>query len=1366
MMLKSPIIVLLIVLINLLNLVELKAQTGPGGIEDTGGSSDLTVWLDANKLSNSDGTNVSSWTDQSGYSNTASAPSGNEPVFHTNVLNSHPIIRFTAANNDYFRISDDASLKPAKISIFVVGSYTSNSGNGDGWGPFVIKTDNYHWTNGYGLARWDKNEKIAFFVNKYNSNFISSSMSYNTSTIMSAVYDKSNVELFYNETSQGTDAYSSDISNSTNYLYVGVSSDDAGSGTKSPLDGDIAEVIILKREVNKAERIIIDNYLSAKYSINISNDYYSYQATHSNDLVGIGRVDASNTHTASMSAGILQIENPSSMGNNEFLLFAHDNGSISSWTTTEAPSVGNIERIEREWRLDETGDVGTVDFKISNSNLPALNSGYTKYGVMVDADGDFSTGAKVYELVSSGSYYVVTGVSIDDGDYISIAAIKPTIEFSESTSSADESISVSEDVVLNYIAGATVSVDYATSDGSATSGSDYTATNGTLNITAGNSSNTISVSVTDDASNESNEDFDIDISSPSSGINLGSKTTHTHTIEDNDNARKINFDNATANGSESTTSVNVGLTITSADASNDTKVDYSVTGGTATGSGTDYTLADGTVTIPAGTSTTGSFTISINNDALDEDNETIIIELSNPVNCNLGSTTTHTYTINDDDATPTIQFHSTSSSGVESVATKNLQIDLSAASSKDVSVSVSTSGTATENTDYTKSTSTITITAGNTSTNLTLSITDDSEEENDETAIMTISGPTNATLGTNTSHTYTIEDNDVYEGPGGVGIGVRFWVKADVGVTSSGGDISTWADQTGLGNDATQATSAERPSISNVERNYQPGIYFDGSDENLGINDLIASDNTELSIIAVGSNETGGDTWHTMVIGQGTGTWKGGGYGLSAQNSSNTDFGFWVNDYTANVVKSTWSDKPEEILIGVYNDGDMYYYMNAKNIGSDSYSGQIGDNGTTNIGGSDGTDYNHKGYICEVAIYKRDLSSTDLRIINSYLAVKYGITLDRTSVSSNYYNSANTSIFTDGGTYWNDIIGIGRDDDATLLQKQSKQADDSTKIYISTLETSNSSNSGSFSGDNQFVVMGNNKDSLCATVNSNSEKPSGVYSRLEREWKVVNTGFSSSFSIDITLHPHADVDHVNTGDLRLLVDDDGDFSDATIYAAGGGLSFSYSKPIVTISGISTTQIASNSTKYITLASANSNTPLPIDLLNFNAVQNNSSIVLNWTTATEENNDYFTVEKSSNGIDFNVLGNVSGAGNSNDITEYSDIDYFPLDGINYYRLKQTDFDGKYSYSNIVSVDYNLGNSSIKIIPNPATDNIMVEGLESEFSEIHIFNIIGNDLSSEVYLKRESDNVIRIDLSKLSRGIYIIKTKSSITKFTKL
>ena len=135
--------------------------------------------------------------------------------------------------------------------------------------------------------------------------------------------------------------------------------------------------------------------------------------------------------------------------------------------------------------------------------------------------------------------------------------------------------------------------------------------------------------------------------------------------------------------------------------------------GTATGSGTDYTLANGTLTINAG-NTTGTITIaSIVNDSLDEANETVIVTLSNPSNATLGSDSVHTYTITDNDNAPVVDFNSTSSNGAESVSSKALTVDLSAASGQNVTVDYAVTGTATgSGTDYTLANGTLTISAG------------------------------------------------------------------------------------------------------------------------------------------------------------------------------------------------------------------------------------------------------------------------------------------------------------------------------------------------------------------------------------------------------------------------------------------------------------------------------------------------------------------------------------------------------------------------------------------------------------------------------------------------------------------------------
>ena len=95
--------------------------------------------------------------------------------------------------------------------------------------------------------------------------------------------------------------------------------------------------------------------------------------------------------------------------------------------------------------------------------------------------------------------------------------------------------------------------------------------------------------------------------------------------------------------------------------------------------------------------------------------------------------------------------------------------------------------------------------------------------------------------------------------------------------------------------------------------------------------------------------------------------------------------------------------------------------------------------------------------------------------------------------------------------------------------------------------------------------------------------------------------------------------------------------------------------------------------------------LPIELTRFNAERDGDFVNLTWITATERNNDYFTVEQSVNGYDFKIVGYMNGAGNSSSPLAYKLIDSSPeLERVSYYRLKQTDYDGQYAYSNIVSL----------------------------------------------------------------------------------
>jgi len=165
------------------------------------------------------------------------------------------------------------------------------------------------------------------------------------------------------------------------------------------------------------------------------------------------------------------------------------------------------------------------------------------------------------------------------------------------------------------------------------------------------------------------------------------------------------------------------------------------------------------------------------------------------------------------------------------------------------------------------------------------------------------------------------------------------------------------------------------------------------------------------------------------------------------------------------------------------------------------------------------------------------------------------------------------------------------------------------------------------------------------------------------------------------------------------------------------------------------------------------TPLPIELVSFKGSCKENVVLFNWTTASESNNDYFTIERTQDTGKFVEIGTIEGANNSTESIDYSFTDNAPLNDISYYRLKQTDFDGNYSYSKLVNVDSDSKTSEINIYPNPNSGNFNVEGakLNSNF-------IIFSPLGREIYKSRINSINTEINLDKVSNGVYFIEISS--------
>ena len=159
--------------------------------------------------------------------------------------------------------------------------------------------------------------------------------------------------------------------------------------------------------------------------------------------------------------------------------------------------------------------------------------------------------------------------------------------------------------------------------------------------------------------------------------------------------------------------------------------------------------------------------------------------------------------------------------------------------------------------------------------------------------------------------------------------------------------------------------------------------------------------------------------------------------------------------------------------------------------------------------------------------------------------------------------------------------------------------------------------------------------------------------------------------------------------------------------------------------------------------------LPVDLASFRVSQNQSSILIEWTTAAEIGNKGFEIERNT-GSGWQVIGFVAGEGSTNILTTYSFQDRNPVLGINYYRLKQIDFDGKFDLSNVRSVNFK-GDSQVSLFPNPASDLITVSNAFSEPLTAYLFNSLGQEIDR--YELDVGQNQINIQL--LPSGWYTLK-----------
>ncbi len=410
-----------------------------------------------------------------------------------------------------------------------------------------------------------------------------------------------------------------------------------------------------------------------------------------------------------------------------------------------------------------SGTATVSDYTLVGGNLvfnPGETSKLIAVGIVndlldeIDESFTVTLSSPIYATLAVTSSVVVTITDDDPMPQVQFSAANYTVP----EPAVDSSTNVT--VTLSAASSLPITASYTISAGTATDGSDFTASNGVLTFAPGSVTQTIAIPILSDLLDEIDETINLALGTTSATVLPGAITTATLTILDDDAPPTVQFSQAETAVGEADSQVTLTVTLSSPSGKT-ISVDATVVAGTAT-AGVDYTgVGEVQVFAPGETSQTLQFTII--NDNLDETDETFAVTLSNPINTVLGTPISNTVTIVDNDPPPVVAFRAVSYAVNEGTSEAVIEVELNAPSGLPVSVSYATSpGSAQAAVDYITTVGVLTIPPGATIGSFVVPILDDTAVEENETINLQLSSPVNATLG-NANSILTIFDDD--EGP-------------------------------------------------------------------------------------------------------------------------------------------------------------------------------------------------------------------------------------------------------------------------------------------------------------------------------------------------------------------------------------------------------------------------------------------------------------------------------------------------------------------------------------------------------------------------------------------------------------------------
>ncbi|MEQ9415300.1 MAG: T9SS type A sorting domain-containing protein, partial [Cyclobacteriaceae bacterium] len=553
---------------------------------------------------------------------------------------------------------------------------------------------------------------------------------------------------------------------------------------------------------------------------------------------------------------------------------------------------------------------------------------------------------------------------------------------------------------------------------------------------------------------------------------------------------------------------------------------------------------------------------------------------------------------------------------------------------------------------------------------------------------------------------------------------LEYWIDANSGVSGTS-PITAWNDLSGNG---ITNTINGNPVLTTGALNGRSVITFDGAGDRIQTNlSINAGTRPDLSIISVYvpvSSTNSGTVW-----GESNGNYDRvltAANGLGGCTNATTNGSICINNASLfpagnSVITSVVFD--EDVASGsrAYTNGTSVLTFTSNHApGDGSNAMQVGDAG---VGGF----IPYTGGIAEIIVLSNVVNTAKRIIIENYLDAKY-----HNDGAPAFVNDVYTMDNSSNGNYDFEVAGIGQAADG------SNHRDGKGPGVVRMWNPNNLGNS-------EFLMWGHDNTVLTSTTTASPADVDGtvIEERLSRIWRVSESGGdvgTVSLSFDFNSIGGSPLG----SNLRLLIDRDGDgFGDNDVTPIVGSVS----------AGIAVfSNVNFQDGDHFTLGNTDASVPLPIELLIFEAKPASDLVLINWTTASELNNDHFMVQRSRNAEEWEDVVKIKGAGTVSEQKNYQAVDPQPYQGESYYRLKQSDFDGTISFSRIERVSF-IGIPSLVVNPNPSSGIFRVSGVGSTApSQIRVYNAVGQLITPEL---RSDNTEVLIDLNSYPPGVYILQ-----------